>query len=353
MQVDHIVIGQGICGTLLSRELVKRDRTVLVVDPNHPNTSSKIASGLINPVTGKRMVTSWMYEELLPVALDTYRQIELESGRQLLQKIDILDMPVSAENREIFSTATTNDNKFLSRWDEHALRTHFNFYFGVGRIAPCYLVDVNTILSGWRKRLINTGALLEKEFNWKDCGIKDNGVTWKDIQAQSIIDCSGSAAASNPYFALLPFTKNKGEALIASITHLRAGHIYKQGVLKIVPWKDGLFWLGSSFVWDYTDLQPTQVFRSKVEAHLRHWLKLPVEIVDHWAAERPTTVGQTPFVGMHPVYNRAGIFSGMGTKGCSLAPCFAKQLADHLVRNATILPEADVKRFSRILSRSQ
>ena len=309
MQVDHIVIGQGICGTLLSRELVKRDRTVLVVDPKHPNTSSKIASGLINPVTGKRMVTSWMYEELLPVALDTYRQIELESGRQLLQKIDILDMPVSAENREIFSTATT--------------------------------------------RLINTGALLEKEFNWKDCGIKDNGVTWKDIQAQSIIDCSGSAAASNPYFALLPFTKNKGEALIASIPHLPAGHIYKQGVLKIVPWKDGLFWLGSSFVWDYTDLQPTQVFRSKVEAHLRHWLKLPVEIVDHWAAERPTTVGQTPFVGMHPVYNRAGIFSGMGTKGCSLAPCFAKQLADHLVRNATILPEADVKRFSRILSRSQ
>ena len=108
MQVDHIVIGQGICGTLLSRELVKRDRTVLVVDPNHPNTSSKIASGLINPVTGKRMVTSWMYEELLPVALDTYRQIELESGRQLLQKIDILDMPVSAENREIFSTGGAN-----------------------------------------------------------------------------------------------------------------------------------------------------------------------------------------------------------------------------------------------------
>jgi len=41
----------------------------------------------------------------------------------------------------------------------------------------------------------------------------------------------------------------------------------------------------------------------------------------------------------------------MGTKGCSLAPFFAKQLTDLLVSNTAIEPEADIKRFSRILSK--
>jgi hypothetical protein len=41
----------------------------------------------------------------------------------------------------------------------------------------------------------------------------------------------------------------------------------------------------------------------------------------------------------------------MGTKGASLAPYFANQLAQHIVHGLPIADDADVKRFSRILSR--
>jgi hypothetical protein len=41
----------------------------------------------------------------------------------------------------------------------------------------------------------------------------------------------------------------------------------------------------------------------------------------------------------------------MGTKGCSLAPFFAKQLTDHILSAKEISPEADIKRFARILMR--
>jgi hypothetical protein len=54
---------------------------------------------------------------------------------------------------------------------------------------------------------------------------------------------------------------------------------------------------------------------------------------------------------MHPQHPQIGIFNGMGTKGCSLAPFFAKELADHLIYNQPITIDADVKRFGRILSR--
>jgi hypothetical protein len=41
----------------------------------------------------------------------------------------------------------------------------------------------------------------------------------------------------------------------------------------------------------------------------------------------------------------------MGTKGSSLAPFFASQLAQHLVHGSPIHDEANISRFHRILSK--
>ena len=74
-------------------------------------------------------------------------------------------------------------------------------------------------------------------------------------------------------------------------------------------------------------------------------------MLNHWAALRPATVERRPFVGLHPVYKQAAILNGMGAKGCSLAPWFAKQLAENLIYKKNIDATADVNRFSRMLSR--
>jgi hypothetical protein len=54
---------------------------------------------------------------------------------------------------------------------------------------------------------------------------------------------------------------------------------------------------------------------------------------------------------LHPQFPSLGILNGMGTKGSSLAPFFANQLAQHLVHGFPIMEEADVKRFSKILTK--
>jgi glycine/D-amino acid oxidase-like deaminating enzyme len=46
-----------------------------------------------------------------------------------------------------------------------------------------------------------------------------------------------------------------------------------------------------------------------------------------------------------------GILNGMGTKGCSLAPYFAHQLVEFITKGNPIRPDADIRRFSGILSR--
>jgi len=58
-----------------------------------------------------------------------------------------------------------------------------------------------------------------------------------------------------------------------------------------------------------------------------------------------------PFVGLHPANPKVGILNGMGTKGCSLAPYFAKQLAEQLIFDKPISAEANINRFTKILMR--
>jgi flavin-dependent dehydrogenase len=67
MNVDYIIIGQGISGSFLSRDLLRAGRSVIVIDESKPFTASKVASGVINPITGRRMVRTWEIEKLMPL----------------------------------------------------------------------------------------------------------------------------------------------------------------------------------------------------------------------------------------------------------------------------------------------
>ena len=52
---DYLIIGQGLAGSLLTWELLQRGCKIIVVD-NGLENASKVAAGLINPVTGMRLV---------------------------------------------------------------------------------------------------------------------------------------------------------------------------------------------------------------------------------------------------------------------------------------------------------
>jgi len=118
-----------------------------------------------------------------------------------------------------------------------------------------------------------------------------------------------------------------------------------------VPWKPGRFWIGSTYQWKFEDASPTKTFRQDAETWLQSFCKMPFKIIEHLASVRPATVERRPFAGMHPVHTQVGILNGMGTKGVSLAPYFAHQLAGYLCNGTPILPETDINRFSKTLSR--
>ena len=68
MQIDFLIIGQGISGTWLSYFLEKAGKSFIVIDNADPLSSSRLAAGVINPVTGRRHVEVWMADKILPFA---------------------------------------------------------------------------------------------------------------------------------------------------------------------------------------------------------------------------------------------------------------------------------------------
>ena len=351
MHTQNLIIGQGLCGTFLCHELQKAGQSCLVIDEPRPFTASKTASGIINPVTGRRLVKTWMIDELLPFLWKTYTELGSELGISCIEQKDIIDFFPSPQMRLAFLQRYEEDRQYLSlQKDAVAWNDYVQYDLDYGIIHPCYLVDVLQLLKAFRKKLTGQNLLLEEQFNAAELNVEKDTVSYRHITADRLIFCDGNTGANSSYFKNLPFAPNKGEALIVEINDLPRTHILKKG-LNLVPWKDNLFWAGSSYEWQFGHDQPTDLFREKTTAQLSAFLKIPFTIVDHLAAVRPATLERRPFVGFHPLHSSIGIFNGMGTKGCSLAPYFAAQFAEHIVHQQPLSPDADIQRFKRVLSR--
>ncbi|GAB3010396.1 FAD-dependent oxidoreductase [Niabella terrae] len=348
-----MIVGQGISATLLSWFLLKSGAEVTVVDDQQTATASRVAAGLINPVTGRRLVTVWMDQQLLPFAEDTYTEIDAYLDIRSFVRTRILNMFANPFMKEGFLKRIGEKAPYLSVVpdQEQELAPYFNYEFGSGSITPAYQVHTNLLLSAWRQQLIRENRLIQEAFHFEQLELQDGKVRYGSLAADLLIFCDGASGNSNPFFSLLPFALNKGEALIIECPDLPQGPIYKKSIT-LAPLGEGRFWAGSNYIWDFDDEAPTADFRKATESHLRQWLKLPFTVRDHQAAIRPATVERRPFVGFHPRFKQVGILNGMGTKGCSLAPWFARQLADHILHQQPLAPEADISRFSSILSRT-
>jgi glycine/D-amino acid oxidase-like deaminating enzyme len=352
MQVDVLIVGQGICGTFLSWYIEKAGLSFIVLDEPNPLTASKAAAGLINPVTGRRLVKTWLIDELMPYARSQYKNIGSELGIDCISEESVIDFFPSPQMRNAFLQRMAEDDSYLEQpIEENAWTSLFQYDFGFGIIQPCLLVNLQTLLPLFRKRLINSGKLLEEHFEAKALDLGDVGVKYKEIQAKKIIFCDGIESFYQPFFKDLPFAPNKGEALVLDIPDLSVRKIFKKGMM-IIPWKDGLFWVGSSYEWDFRDESPSLAFRNRTVLMLENWLRYPFKIIEQFASVRPATIERRPFVGFHPIYKNLGILNGMGTKACSLAPYFASQLAANLASQSPIMKEVDIDRYSRILSKT-
>lgn len=339
-----LIIGQGIAGTCLAFCLLNHGCAVKIVDAGLRESSSRVAAGVINPITGRRLVKTWLAEILIDHADQFYRAIAEELEQNFMHKTRIFFAlsNKSLEKQWLLRTGDPEYEKYLGKETgspSPALR-HLRF----GMVQGGMKVDLNALLKSARTWFEKRDLLRKESFNCETMHFDGGYPEFEGVRYDHVVFCEGYQMASNSYFRWLPLNAVKGEVLICRIPDLVVTDIVKAGVT-IVPLEQNKYWVGSTYIWDDTDPDPTQEGRLTLMEKLDRALKCDFEIIEHLAGVRPSTHDRRPFVGTHPEQSRIAVLNGLGTKGASLAPWCAGILVDHLLYGKGIPEEADVRRF--------
>jgi glycine oxidase len=347
MEKDYLIVGQGIAGSVLAFSLIQQGKRVLLLDENNAYSSSKVAAGLYNPIVFKRIVKSWMVNDVLPMANELYAKMEEAFGKKFHFKREIVKLFISEEERSFWNSksAQADLSHFLS--SELAMSFHTDFIhnpYGCSFVKQSGYADVNVLLDSMKNYLIQLESYQLTKFDFDALTLLPSGVEYKGIKATKILFCEGYKVTSNPYFNWLPMVLTKGEILQVRIPNFECEKVVNKGVF-ILPLGGDLFKVGATYEWKDLSESPTERGKSELVEKLKQVIKVPFEVVAHEAGVRPTVKDRRPVIGMHPDYPQLGIFNGMGTKAVLLAPYFALEFCTYLEGGSVLNKEVDVKRF--------
>ncbi len=344
MIYDYFVIGQGIAGSVLARLLGLQGRSLMVFESPAPNTSSTIAAGLMNPITGKRMTLTWKAAEMFPEAKKFYQNAEQDYGVEFYYPLPVY---------RVFSSVG-EQNDWMAKWHEdryqpfigaNALETlrsdrYINPHDAM-RVDGGGRLQVSTFIDAVKSHLVEQGAWLERHINLNDLRVEEGAYAYEGIKAKKVVFCTGYDPLN---WSFLPFTPMKGEVLQVKSDRLDRDKITVGGCF-VGPINDDKFYAGATYNWRIIDTKTTSEGREEILTRLSKFICDKPEIVEHKAGIRPAVKDRRPLLGEHPEYRNVFLFSGLGSKGVSMAPYLAQHLIQHIEKDEPLLSEVDLKRY--------
>lgn len=350
---DYLIVGQGIAGTCLAWHLLERNQRFLLVDSPTAPSSSTVAAGIFNPLTGRKLVKTWLADTLFPYAWEFYSKTEQKLGIRAQHSTDIFRPYRNLTEKENYLrwTADPEYKAYIaaSQTDFSASRFIHAPHNGLS-ISRSGWLDLPHFLAGSRTYFRKLGLFQEAHFSSADLALEPNRVTWKETTFTKVINCMGIGAQNDPLFHWLPFNPVKGQILDCQIEGYDLDRIVNQGVF-ILPLANGAVRIGATYSWHDLDWETTEDARKYLDNKLMGLLKAPYFVQNQLAGIRPSTKDRRPFVGRHPEFGQLYIFNGLGTKGVTLAPFFAKQLVDLLLVDQEINLEANIARYFSLYSK--
>lgn len=347
MDADYIIVGQGLAGTLLAHNLIKKKQTVIFVDNQHLTCSTTMCAGIINPITGKRLILTDDFAKYHQEAEITYRELENILNITFYSEKDIIRFYGSSQEHKNWSERkdTIVSAPYIKGYNPYGLYSRwFQDRYG-SLVIKGNLCDASVLIKGFSAKLAPE-QLIHEPFDFNGLNIGRDHVHYKNIRASKIIFCEGYKAGSNPYFQNLPFKHAKGDILTLAIDYLPLpDKIFNFGKW-IFPLNSNTIKTGSTFHWNDINTRPTEEGKNEILNSLKQMVKFSFKIIDHQAGVRPVILDLAPVLGLHPRQKHVGIFNGLGAKGVLYAPWLARHLAEHLVDGAGLETNININRFS-------
>lgn len=324
MAADILIVGQGLAGTMLAWEFERAGIAFQIVDAGHAEAATRVAAGIVNPITGQRIVKSWKVDALLPVARESFCAFEKELRVPLWREMKVRRLYVNDAERRIFQVKQARGDLagYVRAGDEEGF-----WIEGAAR------VDLGTMLVAARTRWLSAGVMREQRVDF---------ATVRE-EHDLVIDCTGSGRGP---FGFVAWQYSKGECLTVAMEALAPDIIINRGHW-VLPCPNGRAKVGATHGPGRCDAALTPEARSELEASLATMCSQRFVVTDHQAGVRTYLSDKRPVVGRHPADSRVGIVNGLGGKGTLFAPALARQWVNHLRDGVPFDQDVDVARLWR------
>lgn len=344
---DVLVIGAGLAGSILAYKLMSAGLRICVVsDPSIPS-ASRTAAGLINPVTGQRMVLQDNIEALLEEVEAFYSEMEEKFNITLLHRRKMLRLFQSEKEKASWQRRLNNPS--YTPYIDHQTSEEHAIHAGLGGFIQYRTgnLDTNLLLDSLHAWFRQQGVLIEAPFHHHQLSIEEGQIRWQEVEAEKVIFCEGWRGQFNPWFNWLPFQPAKGEILTLTTDAEVSEKIINRGKW-LLPVNRSSFKFGATYERvEINEVSTDSARESLLQTMAQMFVKNPaVEVTEHVAGVRPGTRDKRPFLGFHHDHPSLGIFNGFGSKGSLLIPWYAEAMASHMINLTSLPPEADIGRIS-------
>ena len=346
MDVDVLIIGQGLAGSLLAWELIQRNCKVIIIDNGREN-ASQVAAGLINPITGMRFVKSTDVDMLLTRAKQCYLELA-----DVFQQNFYIEKPMLRLFRSEKELSHCLERLYDPDYEEYlgpvisSEQTFKNIAAPFGFLEQKltgYLLTLS-LLSCLKDFFIARHCYWLADVDYQDIRFRPT-LKWQNIFPKQIVFCEGHLAVNNPWFSWLPFQLVKGEILTLAHQSQLPDKILNFGNW-LIPLNSDHIRIGATFDRENLNTLPSEHGKknllnalTSISANLAQ-----ATLINHQANIRPCTLDKQPFVGHHPQYPQLAIFNGFGAKGSLQIPWYSRHFVDSLLSKKTTIT-SNIQRF--------
>ena len=346
--LDYVILGQGLAGSALALELLDRQKTICVINSTDPNCSSMVAAGLYNPITGRKMVRTWLADKLFPTLVSFYEKAQKKLQSDFFHPIGIYRPLLSTEELNDWMGKSSDSifQPFIRRvFNQPQGNSHFKDPFGGVDLSYSGYVNVPQYLSSLKNYLIVHKVYEETKVDPSDISITNSYVEVNGLRAKKMILATGVSLIEIAGLHWLPLSPVKGEVLTLR-SNLELNTIINRKVF-CLPYKYNQLKVGATYDWKNLHLGPTESGKKELVERLSLIMNFEYEIIGHQSGIRPATKSRRPFMGSVNKYGNLFVFGGFGSKGVSMTPFFAKCLIDHLEEGIELPDEVNVSKFLR------
>ncbi len=336
-----LIVGQGLAGTHAGLWCYQHKVPFVIID-NGQVSASQVSSGLINPITGRRLVKSWRIEELFRCSDYVYEYWSHKLKLNLYHKCSIFKFLPSPEPWD-YREGDVDYHLYMGKLRAEVQLPEFKkTYAWVGEICNSRRLEVRRFLENCRQFFISIASLHQAHFEYTKLEITDNQVHYQGKIYQGVIFCEGVGVTKNPYFQL-NLVPAKGERVLVEIKELNLDYIFKDHYY-IIPHGRNRYWIGPTNEWEFLDSKPSAQKKQEITSFIEQNIGSKYRIIDHGAGIRPAAWDRRPMVGRHSVFKNLYVINGLGTKGISLAPWTVQKMFDFIYQNLPLPDDISLDR---------